>query len=91
MPLDSEIRAVMVTVGPISPDTEDELNAYAPTRYLTELAGRGVEGDVDLSASCGCAESTGSGPGVSSGPGVTPTIDHKKKAILRAKILLKTD
>lgn len=84
--VDVEILAVMVTVGPVEPDREDELLAYSPTRYLTEQAGQGVEGDMDLSAACGCAETGSSSPSAPTGPNVTPVVDHKKKATLKVLI-----
>lgn len=75
--LDRELSSVVAGIGPVEVEEEDELRAYSPELYLTGLAGRGVGDDLDLSASCGCAESGSSGPMTSSGPGSGPGIEHK--------------
>jgi len=88
VPLDPDLTLVVERSGPVAPDRDDELRAYAPVQYLTETAGRGVEGNVDLSASCGCADvgSASSGPG--GGPGTGPDVDYGKKANVEVKVIL---
>jgi hypothetical protein len=84
--MDADLAYVVASVGPETPARDDELRAYAPVRLLTESAGRGLEGNADLSASCGCADvgSASSGPG--SGPGTSPDVDYGKKAFLNVEV-----
>ncbi len=72
----------------IVPDEEDELRAYSPEIYLTQLAGHGVGGGMDLSAACGCAETGSSSPSSPSGPSVTPGVEHKGKIPLTVTIIV---
>jgi hypothetical protein len=72
----------------IQPDEEDELRAYSPEVYLTQLAGHGVGGGMDLSAACGCAETGSSSPSSPSGPSVTPGVEHKGKIPLHITVTL---
>ncbi len=79
----SQVAAVIEAAGPVVATEEDELAAYAPEEYLAGQAGHGLAGDLDLSASCGCAETSGSGPAGSSGPAGGPGVEHKQSARLR--------
>jgi hypothetical protein len=79
----SSVAAVIEAAGPVEATEEDELAAYAPEQYLAGQAGHGLGGDLDLSASCGCAETSGNGPAGSSGPAGGPGVEHKQTAHLR--------
>lgn len=78
-----QVAAVIAVAGPVEATEEDELRAYAPEQYLAGQAGHGLAGDLDLSASCGCAETSGSGPGSGSGPSGGPGVEHKQAARVR--------
>jgi uncharacterized protein YceK len=85
-----EVGAVVQVAGPLSATEDDELRAYAPEMYLAGLAGHGLGGDLDLSASCGCAETSSSGPTGASGPSGGPGVEHKQTARLRVIVNLPT-
>ncbi len=89
-PLAPAVSAVVLTAGPVAAIEDDELRAYAPEQYLAGLAGHGLGGDLDLSASCGCAETSSSGPTGSGGPAGGPGVEHKQTARLRVIVNLPT-
>jgi len=68
------------------PDEEDELRAYSPEIYLTQVAGHGVGGGMDLSAACGCAETGSASPSSPSGPSVIPGVEHTGKMKLHVTV-----
>jgi len=84
----SEIHLVAERTGPLQPSAEDEMKAWAPERYLTQTAGHGVAGDLDLSAACGCADTSSSSGSGQSGPSVSPGVEHARPAVLKVNIVL---
>lgn len=86
--LKPHLSAVAELTGPVEATEDDELRAYDPAKFLAGLAGHGLGGDLDLSASCGCAETSSSGPSGGSGPGGGPGVEHKQTARLRVIVTL---
>lgn len=84
----SRNAAVVGNLPVLVPDEEDELRAYSPEVYLTQVAGHGVGGGMDLSAACGCAETGGSSPSSPSGPSVSPGVEHKGKLPLHVTVTI---
>ncbi len=84
----SQVAVMISAAGPVEATEEDELAAYAPEQFLAGQAGHGLAGDLDLSASCGCAETSGSGPTGSGGPAGGPGVEHKQTARLRVIVKL---
>ena len=86
--LGPHLAAAIAAAGTVEATADDELAAYAPEQFLAGQAGHGLGGDLDLSASCGCAETSGGGPSTSGGPGGGPGVEHKQPARLRVIVLM---
>jgi hypothetical protein len=83
---DPEVEFVLAHLKEKQVSADDRLQAFSPEKYLSRVAGHGVEGGPDPSATCGCADTGGSGPGVGPGPGTTPIVDHALKAHLKITV-----
>ena len=82
------LAAAIAAAGSVEATADDDLAAFAPEQFLAGQAGHGLGGDLDLSASCGCAETSGGGPSGSGGPGGGPGVEHKQPARLRVIVLM---